>query len=136
MKANPQKEKAAVQRITIDEKLSDDLIRALVCPLAKGAEEFGDRREDWGEEKEILIRPDDYLRKLDIPSSRAKDLPWSDFREGQVFLSGEFKAVDKKENPEKFAVSQGQKEFLRIDGNIKAEVKRLYFEALKSKRRG
>jgi hypothetical protein len=135
MKVNSGKIEAVVRRITIDEKLSDDLIRALVSPLAKGAEEFGDRTENWGEEEEILIRPEDYLSKLDIPSSKAKDLPWPDFREGQVFLSGQFRAVDEKEKPERFAVSPGQKEFLRIDGNIKAEVKRLYFEALKGKRR-
>jgi hypothetical protein len=135
MRANPEKRQAVVQRITIDEKLSDDLIRALVSPLARGAEEFDDRTENWSEEEEILLRPEDYLRKLDIMPSKAKGLPWSDLREGQVFLSGGFKAVDEKEKPERFAVSPGQKEFLRIDRNIKAEVKRLYFDALKGKRR-
>lgn len=35
-----------VRRITVDERLADDLIRVLACPLAKGVREFLDRQMD------------------------------------------------------------------------------------------
>lgn len=136
MNAQQSKKGALVQRITVDEKLADDLIRLLISPLAERVErDFGDAENDWEEEYEGLIRPGDYAQKMSIPKSREKMWPWTDLEEGQVFISGQFKVVGHAGEPEKFEVSPGQHEFLSIDKLAKKEIKRLYFDALKGKRR-
>ncbi len=135
MKAKKTGDDALVRRITIDEKLSENLIRALNSTLADGTEEFTDADADWGEEKDLLIRPDDYMAKLGIPLSEKQNWPWPDLREGRVFLSGRFETEGDPEKPEKFRVTRGSNKFMRIDGVIKEQVKRLYFKALKTERR-
>ncbi len=135
MKAKQTGDEAPIRRITIDEKLSDNLIRALASPLVPGVEEFGDDAKDWREEEDFLIRPDDYVDKLGIPLSEKQTWPWSDLREGRVFLSGRFEASGGQPQPERFRVSSGPAGFMRIDGTVKEQVKRLYFEALKTERR-
>lgn len=135
MKAKQANGDASVQRITIDEKLSDNLIRVLASPLASGIEEFGDDIKDWGKEKDFLIRPDDYAAKLGIPLSEKQNWPWPELLEGRVFLSGRFEASGDQPKPEKFRITRGPERFMRIDGAIKEQVKRLYFKALKTERR-
>jgi hypothetical protein len=135
MKAKQTEGDAPIRRITIDEKLSDNLIRALASPLAPGVEEFGDDTKDWGEEEDFLIRPDDYVDRLGIPLSEKQIWPWSDLREGRVFLSGRFEASGDQPKPERFRITRGPERFMRIDGAIKEQVKRLYFKALKTERR-
>ena len=98
-------------RITIDERLSEDLVRLEICELAKVAEkgEFKDEPDFWKsivqEGKEILARPinsakkpvkNSYARLMSIPDSKVKKFPWKDLKEGQVFLSGAF-VVKKKQ---------------------------------------
>ena len=123
-------QKALVRRITIDEKLSNDLIRFLFCSLKEGIERFADLDEQWGEEQEVLAQSHDYAQMLDVTSEA---LPWETLKEGQVFLSGEFEVIGDRTAPEYFKVSPGRKEFLRIDNlkEFKEEVKYLYSEVLK-----
>lgn len=126
------RKKVLVWRITVDEKLADDLFRLVVCPLAEGVEEFFDRREDWGKERQWQAKPKTYARKMGIPSAERKKWPWERLAEGQVFLSGEFRVIGKRTAPRYFKVSEGRQEFLRIDDLeiVREGFRRAYSEAL------
>ncbi len=132
MSAKRSRKKVLARRITVDEKLADDLIRLVICRLAEGVEEFFDREGDWGKEREGWARPENYARKLGIPSAERKEWPWERLAEGQVFVSGEFEIVGDRTAPEYFKVSQGRQEFFRIDdlGVFKDGVTRMYSELL------
>ncbi len=122
---------AWVRRISVDEQLADDLIRLVICSLTKGIEVFTDRDEDWGMEREVLVKPKTYARRLGVRSSSAP--PWETLEEGQVFVSGEFEVVGDRRAPRYFKVSHGRREFLRIDDleGFKEDVKWIYSELLK-----
>jgi len=115
MKKKKSKKNLRVWRITIDEKLSEDLIRLLVSPLKGGIKKFRDQMEYWEEEKEELVRPDSFAKKMGIPISDKKNFKWQNLREGQVFLSGAFNVVGIKKSPGMFEVNPRRKEFLNID---------------------
>lgn len=121
-----------VHRITIDERLAGDLIRVVICPLAKGVQAFFDREGDWGPEREAWVRPGTYARRLGIPAPESKRWPWEALVEGQVFLSGAFEIVGDPVSPSYFQVSSGRQEFLRIDhlDVFKQDIKRLYSDLL------
>jgi hypothetical protein len=124
-----------VRRITIDERLEDDLIRVAICPMAKGVHAFLDREGDWGPERASFIHPKDYVRKLGIPDPDF--WPWESLGEGQVFLSGPFEMVYKKKADgtlelSHFEVSQGRSRFKRIDeiDVFRTSIWQLYAHAL------
>ena len=119
-----------VRRITVDEKLSEDLLRLLISSLKEGIKKFRDQMEYWEEEKEELVRPDSFAKKMGIPFSEKKNFKWESLREGQVFLSGAFDIVDIKKPPGKFEVNPKRKEFLSIDALVKKDIKKLYFRVL------
>jgi len=122
--------KVQVRRITIDEKLSDDLVRFVVCSLKQGVENFIDRDEDWEEEREELLQSRDYTQMFGI---MAEEFPWETLKEGQVFLLGEFEVIGDRTAPQCFKVNPGRKELLRIDNleEFKEEIKYLYSEIMK-----
>jgi hypothetical protein len=118
--------KAVVRRITVDERLADDLIRLVVCRLVEGVEEFYDRRGEWGRERESWARPRNYAEKLGAPPD---NIPaWDSLMEGQVFLSGEFEVVGERDKPRWFRACPGKQEFLRLDSveEHKEGLKHLY----------
>jgi len=123
--------KVQVRRITVDEKLSDDLFRFVFCSLREDIKQFTDRDDEWQEEREKLVHPQDYSRILDVKKSEAP--AWETLKEGQVYLSGEFKVIGDQTKPEYFKVSPGRKQFLRIDnlGIIGEGVKALYSDVLR-----
>lgn len=130
MKKKKPKKNVIVRRITIDEKLSEDLIRVLISPLKKGIKKFRDQMEYWEEEKEELVRPDSFAKKMGIPFAKKKQIQWDNLREGQAFLSGTFDVVDTKKTAGKFEVNPRRKEFLSIDALAKKDIKKLYFKVL------
>lgn len=130
MKKKKLKKNVIVRRITIDEKLSEDLIRLLISPLKEGIKKFRDQMEYWEAEKEELVRPDSFAKKMGIPFSKKKKFKWENLREGQAFLSGAFDVVDIKKPPGKFEVNPKRKEFLSIDTLAKKDIKKLYFRVL------
>ena len=90
---------ATVRRITVDERLSDDLIRLEICELIKHDEsgEFKDEPDFWKEivqeGEEIVARPPTkgrtsnealYTDVMSIPESLVKQFLWKDLEEGQV----------------------------------------------------
>lgn len=123
--------KVQVNRIAVDEKLSDDLLRFVVCPLREGIKQFTDRDDEWWEEREKLVHPKDYSRTLGIKKTEAP--AWETLQEGQVYLSGEFRVIGDKTKPECFEISPGRRNFLRIDNldMINEGVKSLYSDVLK-----
>jgi len=122
--------KVRVRRITVDEKLSDDLFRFVFCSLKEGVERFSDQSDKWQEEQEKLVNPKNYSRILYVKKSEAP--AWGTLQEGQVYLSGEFEIIGNKKNPEDFKVSLGQRNFLRIDelDIVDETVKSLYSDVL------
>lgn len=126
---------AQVRRITVDERLAEDLIRVVACPLVKEYREFLDYAEIWGKELQYLIRPHNYVKKLGILSP--EDWPWEALEEGQVFLSGEFEIVLSDGKAEYFRIHRDQNQFQRIDDQdvIKKDTKKLYTEALAGRQR-
>ena len=123
--------KVRVRRITVDEKLSDGLFRFVFCQLTEGIKQFTDRDDEWQEEREKLVHPQDYSRILDVKKSEAP--VWETLQEGQVYLSGEFKVIGDQTKPECFEVNPGRRKFLRIDNldMIDEGVKSLYSDVLR-----
>jgi len=115
----------------VDEKLSDDLFRFVFCSLREGTSKFTDRDDEWQEEQEKLVHPQDYSRILQVKKSEAP--AWETLQEGQVYLSGEFEVVGDQTKPEYFKVSPGRRHFLRIDNLdiIDEGVKALYSDVLR-----
>ena len=115
-----------ITRITVDEILSDALIRFETCTLKKDTVEFFDEVVNWGEKKDVLVKRSQYRRKLDLP------YPWEEFEEGQVFLSGAFEVVCVEGKPDHFRVSPGKNGFVRIDNlrKFKDKLKRVYSDLL------
>jgi len=119
------RKKAPVRRITVDERLSEDHIRLLIAPLAEGVETFTDQDEDWGAERQVLVRPTTYARWMGV---RRKKLAWRALEEAQVFLVGQFEVLGDPAAPDGFRVCPGARAFLRIDRLplVKEQAKRLY----------
>jgi len=139
---------ATVRRITVDERLSEDLIRLEICELKKTGEsgEFKDEPEFWRdivqEGEEILARPKNpgkeskkslYTDLMSIPESQVKQFPWKDLKEGQVFLSGEFEVKVEQRGDKKvtrYFIRPGEEAFKQIDDDVKENTKTLYYEIL------
>jgi hypothetical protein len=123
--------KVRVRRITVDEKLSDDLFRFVFCSLKEDIEKFTDRDDEWQEEREELVHPKDYSQILDVKKPEAP--AWETLQEGQVYLSGEFKVIGDQTKPEYFKVNPGRRKFLRIDNldMIDEGVKSIYSDVLR-----
>lgn len=120
---------AVVRRITVDEKLADDLIRILVAELGPDINLFGDAPGQWGDEKEVLVTPHTYRRRF----GGAERAPaWRDLKECQVYLSGAFELRGDPQAPDGFVRSPGRDGFLRIDllPQVKDAGKKLYARLL------
>ena len=124
-------QKAKIYRITVDEKLSDNLFRFLICQLKDPKTRFIDRVDEWTEEKTRIVNPKNYTKTLHAKKSQAPI--WESLAEGQVYLSGEFKTVDDPTKPAYFIIDPNKKNFIRIDNLqvIKDGVKTLYSDVLK-----
>jgi len=119
VKEKQSKKNALVWRITVEEKLSDDLIRLLISPLRARLRKFRDRKDDREEEEERFVQPDTDVQDMSMPPSAAKKWPWTKLQKDQVFLSGEFKAIGRKKPPENFVVNPRRKNFLCIEELIR-----------------
>jgi len=128
-----EKRRVGVRRITIDEKLADDLFRVVWCWLKPGTSTFRGRVDEWQDEQEVWVTPRTYARAL--YTTKAQAPPWDTLQEGQVYLSGEFTVVGDPAQPESFAVSPGQRRFLRIDqlDVIDAGVRALYSDVVRGR---
>lgn len=139
---------ASVRRITVDERLSDDLIRLEICEL-KRVDESGEILDEPGfwtdissEGNDVLARPANpqsksrknlYTDLMGIPETHVDVYPWKDLTEGQVFLSGEFEVREEQREEEtikRYFASPGKKAFERIDDDVKKHTKALYYEVL------
>ena len=141
-------ELVTVRRISVDERLSEDLIRLEICELIISDEsgEFKDEPDYWRdivqEGEEILARPVNpekeittglYTDLMSIPESLVKQFPWKDLEEGQVFLSGEFEVKEEQSGDKKvkrYFIRSGKKAFEQIDDDVKKNTKTLYYGIL------
>lgn len=139
---------ATVRRITVDERLSEDLIRLEICELIKHEKsgEFKDEPDYWRdiarEGGEVLARPitpgkkstkECYIELMSIPKSQIKKFQWKDLKEGQVFLSGAFEAKEEQSGDKKvirYFVRPDKMSFKQIDDDVKKNTKTLYYEIL------
>ena len=139
---------ATVRRITVDERLCEDLIRLEICELKKIGDsgEFKDEPDFWRdivqEGEEILARPinpekeskkDLYTDLMSIPESQVKQFPWKELKEGQVFLSGAFEVREEQSGDKKvtrYFIRPGEEAFIQIDDDVKENTKTLYYEIL------
>ena len=121
-----------VCRITVDERLSDNLVRLLIAPLAAGVKKFIDRDADWGPEEEVMVNAADYALRMGVPEA---ELPWRTLAEGQVFLVGQFETMGAQTAPEGFKVRPGERVWLRIDSLslVKEPAKQLYSALIQRK---
>ena len=124
-------QKTKIYRITVDEKLSDNLFRFLICQLKDPKTRFIDRVDEWTEEKIRIVNPKNYNRTLRVTKSQAPI--WENLVEGQVYLSGEFKTAHDPTKPTYFTTNPQKKNFIRIDNLqiIKEGLKTLYSDILK-----
>lgn len=130
------KNEALVRRITVDEKLYDDLIRLEICDLVPGVDRFEDCAECWIDtnEEEGRVTRDNFAEVMGIPKAQSNQWQWKDLEEGQVFLSGSFKEGSAKNYPGTFVVEPGKHEFVRIDNMVRKEIKNIYYEVLSRKK--
>lgn len=130
MKRAPEKQTSPVYRITVDERLTNDLMRILIAGLKPDRITFNDDRGHWDEEEEFMVGPDDYQRTMGLTPASVKQWPWKNMLEGQVFLRGRFQ--DSRGRPGEFVVDTKMKQtnFQRIDYFSKNRVKNIYLSAL------
>lgn len=133
-----------VYRITVDERLSEDLIRLEVCKLKNKhkSEEFSDEPEIWEdifmEGEEILARP---LEPESFPEMENKDsleliveslikkIEWKNLTEGQVFLLGEYD-IREDTTGKRYYTRPGVFTFNQIDDAVYDNTKILYYNIL------
>jgi hypothetical protein len=117
-----------VRRITIDEKLTENLMRILVSELKPNTKVFNDDLSYWGEEQEILVQPDNFKAVTGMTRNNVEKWPWDSLYEGQTFLQGYFKAISDQRS---FQTGARKWNFQCINDFIKNDAKQIYFSALK-----
>ena len=130
MKDDTDKQTSLVLRITIDERLEENLIRVLTTHLKDGVTAFNDDPESWGEEEDILIQKDSYRKTLGLTLRDVKAWPWDKLQEGQVFFLGRFRINRSSGAPNMFQVDPRRRRFRRVDWLTRERVKEKYLTAL------
>jgi hypothetical protein len=120
-----------VKRITIDEKMDENLMRILVADLETGIEEFTDDPDDWQPEEDLVKSPREFREITGMTKRHIRKWPWGKLFEGQVFLQGYFKTKPGHRGKPVFIIDRARKNLLCINNQIKEDIKRNYFDALK-----
>ncbi len=127
------KEISPIYRITVDERLSDDLVRVLFAELktVKDGSLFDDTVNSWKEEKVLLVHPETWIEKLPAPLSDTKKYPFSSLYEGQVFLCGNITLNRSKNRNKRFKINKSTpRRLLHVTSYIREDIKKLYSKAL------
>ena len=127
------KGKSPIYRITVDERLSDDLVRVLFAELKTVSNEsfFDDTINSWKEEKILLVNPETWIKKLSVPSSYTEKYPFSSLYEGQVFLCGNITLNRSKNSNKRFKINKSPAiKLLPVTSYVKEDIKMLYRNAL------
>jgi hypothetical protein len=129
----PAEQDKQVWRITVDERLTEDLIRIEVCHLAYDTNEFGDRVGEWTGARGVFIHSDDYLDVMGIPDDQADQWPWESLTEGMSFIAGAFveppaEPVEGQPAAVRFRVAPERRAFTRIDNRdpLRDSLKEIY----------
>jgi hypothetical protein len=108
-KSVKRKKSSLVQRITVDEIISEDLIRFEICDLKEGVPDFSYEIDVWERGYGLVVHGDAYGFELGI------DYPWDLLEEGDVYLNGYFEVIIKNGEPVRFKVSPDKRRFLQIN---------------------
>lgn len=118
-----------IYRITIDEKLSENLIRILIARCNRNRKKYSIEKDFWTDEEEQFITPENYESRMKIIPSKSRKFKWNQFQEGQVFISGKVRKVLQTKSKFLFAKST-RSNIYRVDHYIKGIVKSIYEQAL------
>ena len=118
-----------IYRITIDEKLSENLIRILIARCNRNMKKYSVEKDFWTDEEEQFITPESYQSLMKIIPSKSRKFKWNQFQEGQVFIAGKVKSVSQTKSKFLFAKST-RSNIYRVDHYIKGIVKSIYEQAL------
>lgn len=90
-----------VYRITVDEKLTTNHVRLLICPLASDIEKYAnrktnqilitDRARNWDAEEEFILTQNklrEFLPTLGLMAESIIPPDWDSLKESQVFYAG------------------------------------------------
>ncbi|MCA9694018.1 MAG: hypothetical protein KC636_30810 [Myxococcales bacterium] len=106
---------APVIRITVDERLSGDIVRLLVAPLAPGVSRFTDAAGDWARELELEVTSRDYAALLELGPEEQRVVAWPELIEGHVYFVGAFAAEGDFLSPSGFHVDEDARRAMRVD---------------------
>ncbi len=127
------KNKFPIYRITVDECLSEDLVRVLFAELKVVKDEsfFDDTVNTWKEEKVLLVNHETWIEALSVPVSYTEKYPFSTLREGQVFLCGNITLNKSKNSKKRFKTNKSPaRKLLHVTSYVKEDIKKLYTKAL------
>ena len=145
-----------VFRVTVDERLSADMVRLLVARLKPGVESVPlDDPAFWTDEEQVVATPDNFLARLHIAGGAAglrravvqlfgrtsgrvalKDVLWRSLSEGQVIVSGKFELAGGPGEIPRLVLGGRDGNTLRIDrmASVRQSIARLYSQAVTSGR--
>ena len=123
-------ERDLVWRITVDERLDAERVSLLIAAYVGASDQsFLDPIEDWSEEVERTIRPE----QLSGFFGETDGAPaWEDLREGQVYLVGSLEPSRQEDLPAGFRAGPTAPALHRLDSipSIKKEQKQIYADVL------
>ena len=127
-----------IYRITVDERLSDDLVRVLFAELkvVRKGSLFDDTIDSWKEEVVFLVNPEIWINKLSVPSAYTEKYPFSSLYEGQVFLCGNIALNKSKASTKRFKITKSpRRKLLLATSYVKEDIKMLYRKALTERKK-
>jgi hypothetical protein len=122
-----------VLRITVDERLSENIVQLLIAELKSPKKEYHELLSDIWREEKISHIDEDYWAEM-IPKRYLRQYPYQDLVEGQVFISGPVEIFGRKKTPIMLLVrEEARPKLIEITELVKEDVKRLYKDALQGK---
>jgi hypothetical protein len=128
VKRKPVKKRdSPVKRITVDELLTDDLIRFEICELREGLEYFSYEIGAWDRGTGVLVTEESYYLDVGLLYE------WHNLEEGDVFLLGNFEPNEDKDVKGRFRVNPTKRSHIKIDqdDDYRDYLRALYSEALR-----
>lgn len=121
------KEKKEVLRITIDERLSEDLVQLMIAKLKSTKDgEYNLLGDLWSEEEVYQVDTLDWASFLS--NYYLKKYPFQNLKEGQVYIFGPIGIQSRGKS--QLIVFKGNKKLISITEYIKRDTKNLYNKAL------
>ncbi len=122
-----------IYRITIDERLAEDLIRVVLAkhkgPIKEST--FDDSIDSWNDEDYQVVDHKEWVKEFSITDENNSKFPFSSLYEGQVLLCGNCDLIYEEKNKCKFRLQKSKSfNLFDITSFVKEEVKAMYTKAL------